>query len=347
MRKNFIISLFVLIVFLTVMTFLFSATVFSFSLKNFAEHFHKDNNNFVEYTVLLKNGDMISGKIIEIFNENYDANIADTNNEIDLQKSIQQVKNRHLALIINSNLLGEIIIYEDEIVNIKAKKTDTRQNHSLYLMPTANPISNNHFIGNYELVLIYGGIGLTDWVSLTAGHTMIPETRPSDQISLVNVKVSSPAIFDKNHIYGSNIRFALGGNLAWVNSHNKMFHLYGVATFNSFYTNNSNFSVGVFYKAGYQDYPSTVRFFDRPPMAFDYPDGSFGMCAGLERRFPTRKDLSLIMEVWNSDVMNAANTAILLGFRLSGAKVYADFGISFFTQPFAIPFFSFVWMPFN
>jgi hypothetical protein len=330
-NKNRTICLFVLI------TFLFSAKVFSFSLKEFAEHFYKDNNNSLEYTVMLKNGDVISGKIISV---------ADGSTEIATHSARNDDTSDNDTYIHIETFAGKIIIYEDEIVSIKAKKGDTRQNHSLYIMPTANPISNNHFIGNYELVLIYGGIGLTDWVSLTAGHTMIPETRSSDQISVVNAKVSLPAITDKAHIFSSNLRFALGGNLAWVNSHNKMLHLYGVATFNSFYTLNSSFSVGVFYKAGYQDYPSTVRLFDRI-MAFDYPDGSFGICAGIERRLEWRNDLSLIMEIWNSDVMNAANTAFLLGFRLSGTKVYADFGLSIFTQPFVIPFFSFVWMPFN
>ena len=314
---------------------------FGFSLEEFKEHFHKYNNNLLEYSVLLKNGDIISGKIIEVMvNDewlmvNEGSSQANSNNN--------QATN-HLKI---ETFAGIITIYEDEIIKIKIKKGDTRQNHSLYLMPTANPIGNNHFIGNYELVLIYGGVGITDYFSLTAGHTMIPETRPGDQISLINAKVSLPPITDNKHSLGANLRFALGANLAWINAHNKMLHLYGIATFNSFYTNNSNFSVGMFYKAGYQEYPSTVRIMDRPPMTFDYPDGAFGICAGIERRFETRKDLSMIFEIWNSDVANAANTAILLGFRLSGSKVYADFGLSVFTQPFALPFFSFVWMPFN
>jgi hypothetical protein len=127
-----------------------------------------------------------------------------------------------------------------------------------------------------------------------------------------------------------------------------MHHLYGIATYNfDNYYNPTNVSAGVFYKVGYQEFPELTSLFGRPPFLFNYPDGSFGLCGSFERHFSSRKDLSLLLEIWNTDVVNAANTGILLGFRLAGSKIYADFGLAVFTSPFVAPFFSFVWMPFS
>ena len=330
---------------LWILSIIFSSTsiCLAFSLDNFAEKFYSNNNNLLEYTVLLRNGDVISGKILDcVIDSNAEQNENAPNTQTNNVRKTEVDSAEALSYILIRTFLGEIKIYEDEIIDIKKKKTNISQNHSLYIMPTANPIGNNHFIGNYELVFLYGGIGVTDWVSLTAGHSMIPLTNSNEQISVVNAKVSLPVVGTKDV---SNLVLAVGGNLSWINAHNRMLHLFGIATYNSVDMNNSNFSAGIFYKLGSQDY-ATVRLIERE-FYLDYPDGVFGICLGLEKRFEKRNDLSFLLEIWNSDVVNAANTAVLLGLRFSREKLYTDFGLSFFTQPFVIPFFSFVWMPFN
>lgn len=321
-----------------------NSALFSFSVKQFKENTNIENNTI--YMIKLINGDIISANIIEIVSS------IDQVKDILNQNTItrEQVDN-FVPFIIIKAFEEEIFIYEDEIMNISIRtnnnNTYQKQNHSLFLMPTANPISNNHFIGSYELFFILGGVGIFDYVSLIGGYSFIPLTNTKEQITEINAKVSIPPIRLDN---SSNIVFAIGYNYAQVNKSNKLHHLFGVATYNfngaTNYENASNASVGIFYKTGSQIFPSSIVFFERG-FDFNYPDGSFGMCGGFEKHFTNRKDLSVLFEIWNTDVVNAANTAILLGLRLSGKKFYSDFGLSVVTAPFVAPFFSFVWMPFG
>lgn len=314
----------------------------AFSLKNFALKYYKNNNNLLEYSIILNNGDIISGNITEcVTNTNSDIN---QNTNIHKNNQNIDIKNEYPYIVIKAfDNEVNVVLYEDEIADIIEKIHDLHQNHSLYIMPTANPIKNNCFIGNYEIALFYGGFGLTDWISITAGHSIIPSTNANEQISVVNAKFSFPNIVKED---SSNIAIAVGTNIGWINLSNKMFHLFAIGTYNSSSLNNSNFSFGVFYKLGYQDYPSTVRLAGRT-FTFNYPDGSIGLCAGFEKRFAARKELSLLLEIWNSDITRPTNTGILTGLRLSHRNFYTDFGFAVFTQPFVAPFFSFVWMPFN
>jgi hypothetical protein len=323
---------------------IFPLNCFSFSFEKFAKEFSEENNSEKIYTISLENGDVLSGFIIEIIN--YQNNSSEKNPEVNKENPDEE--NINISNIILKTSFDEIIIYEDEVINISEKKISIHPNHSMFIMPTANPISDNHFIGNYELAVFYGGIGITDWVSITGGGSILPstnldETYFDDQISLINAKVSFPKIGAEN---SSNVVLALGANLGWLGDNNKMLHLFALGTYNSKELSNSSFTAGLFYKLGYQDYPSTIYLLDRG-FAFDYQDGAFGICAGFDHRFRTRSDLALVMEVWNSDVTRPTNTAILLGLRLAGRNFTSTFGIMASTQPFAFPFVSFCWSPFN
>ena len=315
-----------------------NASIFPFSLQTYKENNNVENN--ITYIVKLNNGDVISGNIIDIVSSISDLNTLLNKNEIDLDSFV--------PFIIFKFFDEEVIIYEDEIIGIKVRKvvgnTFQYQNHSLFLMPTANPISNNHFAGSYELFLIMGGVGILDYLSIIGCRSFIPFTASSEQISLVNAKVSIPYINVKKN---NDLCFAFGYNYGKVGVHNKMHHLYGIGTYNfdSDYSP-TNVSAGIFYKVGDQTFPEWTMLLGRT-FLFDYPDGAFGICGGFERHFTKRKDLSLILEIWNTDVGNAANTGILLGFRLAGSKVYADFSLGVLTTADIAPFFSFVWMPFS
>ena len=89
-----------------------------------------------------------------------------------------------------STEIGTATIYEDQILEIKKVKNYYRQDHRIYLLPTANPIGNNHFIGNFELLMFYAGAGISDIVSITAGRTFMPSIRSDQQLSVANAKVT-------------------------------------------------------------------------------------------------------------------------------------------------------------
>jgi hypothetical protein len=314
-------------------------SLFAFSLIDFKENM--DENAI--YSIKLNNGDIVSGNIVACINSIYELNLI-LNNKNSVGKDSNET---FVPFIVINTLSEEIFIYEDEIMNIIERPSNDNifqwQNHSLFLMPTANPISNKHFIGNYELFFIYGGIGIFNYLSISAGYSFIPFTNTNEQIAVINAKLSIPQILLSN--INANIAFAVGANYAQINTKNKLTHIFSIATYNSLNINPANISIAVFYKAGQQEFPSTARLFERE-FTFDYQDGAFGICGGFEKHFNTRKDLSLLCEVWNADVTTPTNTAILVGLRLAGSNIYADFGLSVFTTPFVAPFFSFVWMPF-
>ena len=329
--------------------------ILAFSFEKFAEQYHKQDNTHIKYSVLLTNGDVISGYITEVsiydtlndFNNSINDNTTPTNdNQINTNQKYKYNKknqtNEQIFYVIIETSLGELIIYSDEIRKISALSDSYHPNHSLFIMPTANSIKNNHFISNYELAFFYVGFGISDLLSITGGRSILPFTTVDNQISMINAKLTLPSI----SIDASNFVFALGLNCGWVTTYNSMLHLYAIGTYNSIDLHNSNFSFGVFYKIGNQDYPSTIRLFDRI-IAFDYPDGAFGICAGFDSRFSSRRDLSLVTEIWNSDITRPTNTAILLGLKLSSRNFSSTFGITLVTEPIVFPFFNFIWTPFN
>lgn len=268
------------------------------------------------YIIRLKNGDMISGHITE-----------ETENE-------SQGKG-----IILSTELGLATIFENQISEIELHTDLYKHSHRIFLMPSAEPISSDHFVGLFELALLYGGVGITDYLSITAGRSLLPDTRSQDQFTLFNVKISSPKI-DLDSLYGY-LTFAVGMNWATLNDANKFVHYYAVGTFTG---HKSKISGGIYYKAG-NDYFYPIRLYDRI-YRLEYEDGAFGINLGLDTKFSTRHDLHFIAELWNNDIMKPTNTAVLLGFRMANSTFSSDFGITFFTQPFVVPFVSFTWTPF-
>jgi hypothetical protein len=315
------------------------SSLFAFSINKIKDNINIENEN-TTYMIKLTNGDIISANIIAVV-----SSIEEVNRIINQNNNIKEKVEDFIPFIIIKAFDEEIFIYEDEIIDISVRTNENNtfqyQNHSYFLLPTANPISNNHFIGSYELFFIMGGLGILDYVSVLGAYSFIPLTNTKEQITLINAKVSIPLIRLDNI---SNIVVAAGYNYGQINARNKLHHLFGIATYNY---SNDNASIGIFYKVGEQDFYSPVVFFERG-FDFIYPNGSFGICGGFEAHFSSRKDLSLLFEIWNNDIGGGtANTGILLGLRLSGKKFYSDFGLTVITAPFVAPFFSFVWMPFG
>ena len=269
-----------------------------------------------KYYIRLTNGDEISGYVYELIN----------NPEHGEGLKIQTE-------------LGKAEIFASEIAEIHSDSDFYRHNHRLFLLPTADPISSNHFIGDFELLFFYFGFGISDIVSITGGRTIIPGISSKEQVSALDGKIT---LYNTTFApYAKSFSLALGGNLTFLNNNNKLSHLYGAGTITF---NRSAITASLFVKTGNADF--NRLYFGVNAIDMKYANGSWGLALGLDTRFSQRNDLHFIGELWNSNVMSPSNSGVLLGLRLCNTSFSTDFGIAFFTQPFAAPFASFVWTPF-
>jgi hypothetical protein len=268
------------------------------------------------YIFKLKNGDLVTGLV---------------NNEV-------EVKDFGKGISVETQL-GEAVIFYDQIEEYRLEEEQYRHAHRVYFMPTAVPIGDNHFIGDFELLFLYGGFGIMDKISITAGRSIIPTIRSEEQITDLNVKFT--IIEEEYEDFEGKLHVALGGNLSFVNNDNRLIHAYGVATFQK---KRSRLSLALFSKLGSKDFyrPSFKdNFFD-----INYANGAMGIAIGLDTKFTSWHDIHFIGEMWNANIAKPQDTGVLLGFRLANTKFGADFGLAFFTTPVVAPFFSFVWTPF-
>lgn len=268
------------------------------------------------YVFKLKNGDLVTGLV---------------NNEV-------EVKDFGKGISVDTQL-GEAVIFYDQIEEYRLEEEQYRHAHRVYFIPTAEPIGDNHFIGNFELLFLYGGFGIMDKISVTAGRSIIPTIRSEEQITDLNVKFT--LYNEKYENFDGKLTLALGGNLAFVNNDNRFIHAYGVATFRK---ERSSLTLNVFTKLGSEDFyrPNFKdNFFD-----INYGNGAVGLAIGLDTKFTHWHDIHFIGEIWNANVAKPQDTGVLLGFRLANTEFGADFGLAFFTTPVVAPFFSFVWTPF-
>jgi hypothetical protein len=270
-----------------------------------------------EYIIVLDNGDILTGYIDEYINSP------------ELGEGIKFKTSIGIAEIFNS-----------QIKTIKTNEENYRHGHRVFLLPTADPIGSNHFIGSFELLFLYMGAGIGDIFSITAGRSIVPGIASSQQLSVLNLKAT---LFEETFdTIKRKLSLAVGGNLGFVNSNNRMIHYYGTGTFK---LSKTSITAAIFYKAGSQDYNKLV-FYDNVVDMY-YENGSFGIGMGIDTRFGDTHGLHFIGELWNSNVAKPTHTGVLLGLRLCNSNFSADFGLAFFTQPFVAPFTSFVWTPFN
>jgi hypothetical protein len=275
--------------------------------------------NDVEYLVRLTNGDLLTGKIVEILPK-----VAGTQDE---------------SIVLETSL-GKLTIFASEISDIHPKRSAYRHTHRAYIMPTAEPIGTNHFVGLWELLFLYGGVGITEYVSITGGRTIVPLISPDEQFTLVNVKITPYQVeLDDS---GNRLFTCVGGNLALANAANQFWHVYAGATFKS---SRTSITGQVFYKV---NEPSLYRIRAGNFLDFSarYPSSTIGIGAALDTRISDHNDMHFIGELWNANVLQPSATAILCGLRLNNTSVSMDFGLAIFTQPFVFPFVSFAWTPF-
>ena len=307
----------VLLFLLTTVSCLLTATTISFSIEN-EELLRIEYDVDERYVVRLNTGEILSGPIIEISED--DAG----------------------AWVMIGSTIGNAKIYAQEIAWISTSDRSYRHSHRGYILMTAQPIRDDHFIGLIEGVMPYLGFGIGDVFSMTGGRTVIPGIAWSEQISMVNTKFtlySAPnGLVEEGEQY-----YALGFNAGWLNDVNFMGHVYGVATFTG---KRTQVSTMLFAKvAGKDVYTVTGSDFFNP-FNVNLANGTFGVSLGLDTRFPELQNLHFIGELWNADLTRPSNTALYLGLRLASTSVAMDAGFTIIPGPALVPTVAFAWTPF-
>ena len=270
------------------------------------------------YLVRLINGDLLTGAIVE-FTEDDEG-----------------------AYIRVGATIGRAKVYAKEIAWISTVDASYRHRHRGYLLPTAQPIRNDHFLALIEGVMPYAGFGIGEWFSMTGGRTLIPGINWSEQFSVVNMKFTvykgPNGLIPEGEQY-----YALGVNGAWLNDVNFMGHIYGVATFTG---KRTQASLMMFAKVAGEDVYTITGSNLFGPVNFGLSNGTFGVGIGLDTRFPEMRNLHFVGELWNADLTRPSNTALYLGLRLGSTAVAMDFGLTIIPGPAAIPTVAFAWTPF-
>jgi hypothetical protein len=290
------------------------------------------------YRARLVNGDVITGKVLQVVSRSQLSKELEQEQPSGKEQPSQASGVGEAVRLETS--LGIVIILAEELVELTPLERWYRHNHRLYIMPTAEPIGGNAFIGLWELLFIYGGVGITDYVSLTVGRSVIPFIFPHEQAALANLKITPfRAVIDES---GSQLFTCLGANLALLNDANPFVHIFAGATFKGART---SFTGHIFYKAN-EPGLYEIRAGNEPAFSTVYSRGTIGLGLGLDSRFSDRHDVRFIAELWNADVLRPSNSALLLGLRLANTAISMDFGVALVARPLAIPFVSFAWTPF-
>ncbi|HRP02613.1 MAG TPA: hypothetical protein PLE30_08205 [Candidatus Kapabacteria bacterium] len=268
------------------------------------------------YVVRLNNGDILSGKVLELDR--------DKNNKLYIKLA---------------NILGNPIIYEDDIIEIYPEASKNRHRHRHFIMPSAFEIGNDHFISNYMLGFFYAGFGISDFISITAGRTFIPIIEAQYQATLANIKFT--IIDEKWDSMKGGLKVSLGGNLAFLNNKNNLNHIYTNFTF---YGEKTDITGLIFAKTGNEDIYD-FRLNDNL-YNFIYEDGAFGLGLGITTKISTNHNLFFVGELWNTNITKRTNTALLGAIRLTNTSFSADFGFVFMTVPYFFPIINFAWTPF-
>lgn len=308
MKRNFTTKFFISIfIHLTI-------ALYSYSLEELPNELFKYPEK--EFVFRLNNGDLVTGIVLESINDPNEGEGVRLKTE-----------------------LGRAVIFANQIADFYLKDKRYRHNHRIYLQPTAEPISNNYFIGAFQLLFVYAGGGIADILSLSAGRSLIPSISGKEQISLLNAKVTFYG--EKFESMQGEFNFAVGANLSFANHDNRLVHYYTVASFRG---ERTLFNGTLFYKAGSGNFYKV--YFGHNEFDMIYHDGSLGIALGIDTKFSKWHDLHFIGELWNTNVSKPSHTAVLLGFRLANTMFAADFGLAFFTLPYVAPFVSFTITPF-
>lgn len=265
-------------------------------------------DNDIHYYIRLLNGDILTGSILMI------------------------EEGSEPALRIQAKI-GRAMIFVREIAYISEYAKAYRHNHRYYIMPTAIPIHNNHFVGLWEILFLYGGFGVSDVFSMTAGRSFVPGLASDEQLSTFNAKFTISET-QNGLVEGGKEYWAVGAQGSWLGAENFVGNIYAVATFTG---RRTSVSTIFFAKVGGPDFYIASGSTLFSPFKVNYSSGTMGAGIGLDSRIPGMHDMYFIGELWNNDLTRPANTALLLGVRLSNSTLSMDFGFTLFSQPTVVP----------
>lgn len=236
------------------------------------------------------------------------------------------------------SMVGTISIYEREIAEIRPYQEAYRHGARHYLMPTAEPLAKNNYIGLTELLFLNAGFGW-EWLSVMAGTTVVPGISWQEQAKVLNVKATVAQI--DNEKMPGGYWLAVGMNLAFINNRNALQHIYANGTFA---LDRTRFTSTLFYKVGNQDiYQATAGNLGRATI--NLPDGTLGLGLAFDIKISDRHDVRALAELWCADLLRPQKSAAFLGLRLHNTRYSADIGLAMFTAPALAPAVNFAWLP--
>ncbi len=271
----------------------------------------------VEYYIRLTNGDVVTGLLSTVSTDGKGA-------RVQMQTSV-----------------ASITIYASDIAWIGTRAQSNRARNRGFVIPTAEPIGRDWYIGLTEAVLPTVGFGFYDIGSVTLGRSFIPGLSMRDQFSLINLKAT--VYEDENGLVeGGRQFFAVGINGAWLNDVNFVGHLYGVATFTGV---RSRVSTVIFSKAmGKDDYTVSAGTL-ASPFRFPYANGTFGIGLMIDVRFPEFHDLHAMAELWGVNIQRPSQSVFVLGLRKINTSTTMDFGLGLLPGGNLAPVINFAFTP--
>jgi hypothetical protein len=259
-----------------------------------------------QYVVELKSGDSFRGALAD-----------STDSTVTLQGELGRVSLRRSAIL--------------QIVPL-ARLYRRRPMH--YLMPSASANGPGGFISDYELGFLYGGVGIGDVATITAGLTLVPGMPLRSQLYHLNAKVT----FLSNETFEN----AVGFTYTWLTTDHPYGHLYAVWTFPS---GAARYSAMVFGAVtGAAEAPIAITPLGSDTLRFTFHNNAVaGVAFALDVPAFGRDDIRWTAELWNSDVTRPANSAAMIGVHVANEHLAADFGLALLPTPSVFPLMAFTW----
>lgn len=240
------------------------------------------------------------------------------------------VEDEQGTAIVLQTVLGETLIYVQQIAEIRSLHATYSFPHTLFVMPTALPIGSNHTASIVEIAVLRGSIGVTDYANVHVARSLIPAVESDQQISnlslLINPSPSSPGIVQSH--------FSLGLNIAWVQDNNRTLTAVIAGTFE----NESSLVTGIL---GY-----TIEGIENRPVVFgtlsdpfnvNHPTGAVTLGIGVDSQISGFHNLRFMSELWFADVLQPTRTMLMGGLRYHTTNFAFDAGLALFPAPAVIP----------
>lgn len=260
----------------------------------------------LQYIVVMKSGDSFRGNVV-----------GHTDSTITIQTEFNQVT-------LPKSAIKEFVPVDGPYL----------KRHQHFLMPTGSPHGEGGFISNYELGVLYGGLGIGEVGTITAGATIVPTISLASQLYHLSAKVTVQQAHD--------IDIAVGASYTFITTREPYAHLYGVVTSP---IGTGRWSAMLFYKVS-GDSRAPVRI-DGPGLDTNrftlFYEGALGVALGLDAPLFGRDDMAFFAEIWNNDVTQPQNTASVAGVRLYNEELSANFGLALLSAPLVLPAVSFTW----